>query len=204
VVYGVIQTRSRRFRPSGHELPDGKRAFSSKDNPEHAPYFRSVFNCVLLSILESVQLPMLTFVASAQWIYPWLQLRHLQSSAMTNDKESGTTSNGRQVTAVNNYYVQNGATGIAVPIDGTAGWQQLSGVPDVAPRGIYDLAQETTQKLLKMRDTKKRNLMLGIMVKLNEASKGNLESVSGMSLENVFNDYMTTFTQPTARIELFY
>jgi hypothetical protein len=46
-------------------------------------------------------------------------------------------------------------------------------------------------------------MMLGIMVKLNEASKGNLESVSGMSLENVFNDYMMVFTQPAARIQLF-
>jgi hypothetical protein len=45
--------------------------------------------------------------------------------------------------------------------------------------------------------------MLGIMAKLNEASKGNLESVSGMSLENVFNNYMTAFIQPTTRIELF-
>jgi hypothetical protein len=104
-----------------------------------------------------------------------------------------------QVIAVNKYYAENGANGIEVPVTDTACWQPTSGVSDVAHRSVYDLAQETAQNLLKLRDTKKRNLMLGIMVKLNEASKGNLESVTGMSLENVFNNYMTAFIQPTTR-----
>jgi hypothetical protein len=120
---------------------------------------------------------------------------------VANDQENDTTKHSMQVNVVNNYYVENGANGIAVPITDTAGWQRTSGVPDVAHRSVYDRAQETEQNLLKMRDTKKRNLMLGKMVKLNEASKGNLESVSGMSLEDVFNDYM--FVHPTARIDLF-
>jgi hypothetical protein len=133
------------------------------------------------------------------WPDRWLQLRHLQSSALANDHENHTTKNNMQVIAVNKYYAENGANGIEVPVTDTACWQPTSGVSDVAHRSVYDLAQETAQNLLKLRDTKKRNLMLGIMVKLNEASKGNLESVTGMSLENVFNNYMTAFIQPTTR-----
>jgi hypothetical protein len=45
--------------------------------------------------------------------------------------------------------------------------------------------------------------MLGIMVKLNEAAKGNFESVRQMTLEESFDDYLLAFARTSARQELF-
>jgi hypothetical protein len=66
---------------------------------------------------------------------------------------------------------------------------------DIGPRGVYDLVQEIAHNVTKIKNKKKIELILGIMVKLNEASEGNFESVRQMTLEDTFDDYFSPFAQ---------
>jgi hypothetical protein len=68
---------------------------------------------------------------------------------------------------------------------------------DVGPRGVYNLAQELAHNVTKVKNKTERKPMLGIMVKLNEAAKGNIESVRQSTLEDAFDDFVQTFLPPS-------
>jgi hypothetical protein len=67
---------------------------------------------------------------------------------------------------------QNHSFAIGVDEDGIS---TFSGLLDIGPRGVHDLAQENAHNVTKVKNKSEKKIMLGIMVKLNEAAKGNFD-----------------------------
>jgi hypothetical protein len=64
------------------------------------------------------------------------------------------------------------------------------------PRGIHDLTLDTEHNLVKTKYVNERNHVVGFLVrvKVNDAARGDYESVSGNSLESAFHEHMSVFT----------
>jgi hypothetical protein len=73
--------------------------------------------------------------------------------------------------------------------------QVSNAAPRVSARDSLDLTRQLGFSIGKIRDREKQTLLLGAVVKLNEIAKGNLEQVSGQSLEEILNNQLCLFTR---------
>jgi hypothetical protein len=191
--------------------PDGKIAFVKTSNPEY------VLNSLNPNAIECSCRFWVAYGLSCSHLLllykgfnkslcsrRWLKSSALESSAGNAPDDSivaGRADDNGDLGAVSNDFQndpKDGPAGGIADLDAVS--NDDSNLPDdsgrkMSPGDIHRLTRELGHLVVGEKDERKRNQLLGAIVNIVEIAKGNGQFFQGISLEGIFHDHMSSFSQ---------